>query len=619
MKNPIDLFIKDLSRYPEKDLRIMSLYYDIPFSNKDEIVPLLAVRIFKSANMGSPPYRSLQEAREKGGAQGVMKMIQWQQQQARELAEKEEKQEDTIELEKCYNQTSLTDEPFTKDTLPDLQIKFIKNNSEPDEKYQCYHKKEYKQLLNSEGYEMAQWVQYLDPENEKYSELIEQLSNDPEFYDLRNYPIDESGRYGGPSSERRFYKHPTLSVYFTNIDFLEDDKKEYYAYLVGENIRIGNLEHSFAESRVHGQYPGYNIYTLIPEDMDQQVALRDELFLRIEKEFGDAMQYYIEQLDLTAPDIVEAITGYVMDASDIAELTDDELLRMIYMYLTNLSISDTLKLYKETMDITPYEDVVSMKSRTNNYIYELSNQLNETSEGDVDIFIETDDYKILKSVENDMMEINIQIINEFFDGIFEIEDLMDMLDIRYNELTDIESVKFLIDGYSTNCYFKNLDSIIHPNLLRIQFESTTNDEYDMSIDIRSFIFKKNIDVSIGLEIDGFELLETAPSPVDIVQNIIVNDLTLLSDKYIALKVPLNNYFPNISSLYISGYNDIYPNTIKNLNNVYNLTIIMNNEPINKLSIIAKEINDLISKIRNEYDTGVIDIEVGDELEKLINI
>lgn len=253
-------------------------------------------------NTNLPYGGDLQKARDNNDTQAIQQIMNYMQQRIQEMANRytqQENQDDTnntINHPECYNQESIiTQEHWSKDNIPDKQIRFIDNpniigiNNE-NVKYQCYSRHLFLEHLDKNpASTVRQWVQeydYLDPSLQDVAPSLAQM-------------MDHNGYHGTPSIVREFYKFPDRPAYFDNVDVIQNPEIIMInAYRIANNIRVGNLGGNFTESSNHGQLPGYSIYHLLPAEANNLKLLRNLLVDELSNTFDNTpsiLEYFYNE------------------------------------------------------------------------------------------------------------------------------------------------------------------------------------------------------------------------------------------------------------------------------------------------------------------------------------
>jgi hypothetical protein len=155
----------------------------------------------------------------------------------------------------CDNETEyITMDRWSKDLQPDLSVTFVDpEGGRP--RTECY----LSEYITPTIQEYRGW--YVNRHNQRVG-----------------VSMSESGVGGSPSNSEKFYQVMGMYFFTNPVEQLRDIQGEYTAYPLYLNKRIGNIEGSFGEGRLHGQEPGYIVYYLATGDVStHREQLADEV------------------------------------------------------------------------------------------------------------------------------------------------------------------------------------------------------------------------------------------------------------------------------------------------------------------------------------------------------
>lgn len=334
----------------------------------------------------------------------------------------------------------ITLDEWDNDTRPDIKITFVNENKN-----------------FTECYTMESWNQWISNEENYFANWIEKP----------NKTLDTEG-YGGHPGNKVFLKTPqnNFIMSFSTIE----GKGEYIAAPVVSQYRIGNREGTFGIGQIHGQAPGYTIYSIIntPSMDNHEIEEKDRQFLQ-------------KAIHRTNQDVT-----YSMDE--------------LYALNTNQELD-------ELRDISRIRDILPSSSSSSSSSSSIFFDTDDDEEEDEDI---GNDYQIL------MEQYNKPPVWIFFNSLFTYDDLRYVIDLKEetNDYIEIDlkvllnetnntrelndrnfHIEFRRNYNDTKVFLKNIRYPINESRNMGQYiiksydeQYIMNDDYPIHIDVKSFVF-----------------------------------------------------------------------------------------------------------------------------------
>lgn len=301
--NNILLFRKDLQGYSTASLRKIQRNLRLPEGNRQQLLWSIATALSRRRGEMPPelPYGgNIQEAMRAGDREAIRRIMASRREQEAERSRAlatEQTAEIPIQAQNCENRIDfITQDEWSADYLPSVKVEVwdFNNPLTGRRRTLCYDRETLQTWMKDFTHVMAVWVPNAQGES-----------------------MSTMGLRGGPG--KQLVSQLPNQLLFFGYNMFPEPTEKWVAIPAGKDVRIGNLAGIVGESMLHGQSPGYNVYTIFKAgDILELRREYEALFVRKlteRSEQGGVMllpylvsNHATEIMEIIAKDISEAIT-----------------------------------------------------------------------------------------------------------------------------------------------------------------------------------------------------------------------------------------------------------------------------------------------------------------------